>query len=98
MTASVRGEVDANLLPGAALGSARSRADTQDPSRQDRGDLVEALGAGHEVGVEGVGAGHGTSRDVPAEAPAREISYPARGRQYSKNSSLSVIDDSQSPA
>jgi hypothetical protein len=47
-------EVDANLLRGAALGSAQARANTQDAYGQDLGDLVEALGGGHEVGVEGV--------------------------------------------
>ena len=55
MTASVGREVDANLLPGAAPGSALTRAKTQDAGRQDLGDLVEALGGGHEVGTEGVG-------------------------------------------
>jgi hypothetical protein len=52
MTASPGREVDANLLPGAALGGAQARTDTQDPDRQDPGDLVQALGWGHEVGVE----------------------------------------------
>ena len=55
MTASPGREVDANLLRGAALGSAQPRADAQDAGGQDLGDLVEALGRGHEVGVEGVG-------------------------------------------
>ena len=54
MTASPGGEVDRNLLPGAAPGSAQARADPQDASSQDLGDLVEALGRRHEVGVEGV--------------------------------------------
>jgi hypothetical protein len=54
MTASVGREVDANLLRSAAPGSAHSCAHTQDPGRQDLSDLVEALGWGHEVGVEGV--------------------------------------------
>ena len=53
MTASPGREVDANLLRGAALGSAQARADAQDAGGQDLGDLVEALGRGHEVGVEG---------------------------------------------
>jgi hypothetical protein len=52
MTASPGREVDANLLRGAALGSAQPRAEPQDAGRQDLGDLVEALGRGHEVGVE----------------------------------------------
>jgi hypothetical protein len=54
MTASVGREVDANLLPGAALGSAQARANPQDAGRQDLGDLVQSLGGGHEVGAEGV--------------------------------------------
>ena len=55
MTASPGREVDANLLRGAALGSAQARANPQDAGRQNLGDLVEALGRGHEVGVESVG-------------------------------------------
>jgi hypothetical protein len=55
MTASVGREVDANLLSSAALGSAQARANTQDASRQDLGDLVEPLGRGQKVGVDGVG-------------------------------------------
>ena len=47
MTASVGREVDANLLRGAALGSAQTRTDPQDAGGQDLGDLVEALGGGH---------------------------------------------------
>ena len=54
MTASPGREVDANLLRGAALGSAQARADPQDGGSEDLGDLVEALGRGHKVGVEGV--------------------------------------------
>ena len=54
MTASPGREVDANLLRGAALGSAQARAKPQDAGGQDLGDLVEALGRGQEVGVEGV--------------------------------------------
>src|SRR5262245_40008789 len=54
MTASPGREVDANLLSGAAPGSAQTRAHPHDAGRQDLGDLVEALGGGHEVGVEGV--------------------------------------------
>jgi hypothetical protein len=54
MTASGRREVDANLLRGAAPGSAQARAKPQDAGGEDLGDLVEALGRGHEVGVEGV--------------------------------------------
>jgi hypothetical protein len=55
MTPSPGREVDANLLRGAALGSAQARAKPQDPGRKDLGDFVQALGWGHEVGVEGVG-------------------------------------------
>jgi hypothetical protein len=55
MTASPGREVDANLLRGAAPGSAQPRAHAQDAGGQDLGDLVEALGGGHEVGVKGVG-------------------------------------------
>ena len=44
MTASPGREVDANLLRGAALGSAQTRADAQDAGCQDLGDLVQALG------------------------------------------------------
>jgi hypothetical protein len=54
MTASVGQEVDANLLRGAAPGSAQTRSDAQDAGGQDLGDLVEALGRGHQVAVEGV--------------------------------------------
>lgn len=54
MTASPGREVDANLLRGAALGSAQPRAEPQDAGGQDLGDLVEALGGRHQVGVEGV--------------------------------------------
>jgi hypothetical protein len=55
MTASPGREVDANLLRGAALGSAQARAEPQEAGGQDLGDLVQALGGGHQVGVEGVG-------------------------------------------
>jgi hypothetical protein len=55
MTASPGREVDANLLSGAAPGSAEPRAEPKDAGSQDIGDLVEPLGGGHEVGVEGVG-------------------------------------------
>ena len=54
MTASPGREVDANLLRGAAPGSAQTRAEPQDAGSQDLGDLVEALGQVHEVRVEGV--------------------------------------------
>jgi hypothetical protein len=54
MTASPGQEVDANLLPGAALGSAEARAETQDAGRQDLGNLIQTLGRGHQVWAEGV--------------------------------------------
>jgi hypothetical protein len=54
MTASPGREVDANLLPSAAPGSAQTRPDAQDAGGQDLGDLIEALGRGHEVRTEGV--------------------------------------------
>ena len=54
MTASPGREVDANLLRGAALGSAQPAADAQDPGGQDLGNLVQALGRCHQVGVESI--------------------------------------------
>jgi hypothetical protein len=54
MTASPGREVDANLLRGAAPGGAHPRAHAQDAGRQDLSDFVQALGRGHEVGVEGL--------------------------------------------
>jgi hypothetical protein len=51
MTASP-GREDANLLRGAALGSAQTGTNPKDAGGQDLGDLVEALGGGHELGVE----------------------------------------------
>ena len=44
MTASPGREVDADLLRGAAPGSAQARPGTNDAGGQDLGDLVEALG------------------------------------------------------
>jgi hypothetical protein len=52
MTASPGREVDTNLLFGAAPGSAQARANAQDAGGQDLGDLIHALGWGHEIGVE----------------------------------------------
>ena len=72
MTASPGREVDANLLRGAAPGSAHSRTDAQDPGRQDLGDLVEALGRGHEVGVEGL------RHVTPSRSDLHLITYRAR--------------------
>jgi hypothetical protein len=54
MTASPGREVDANLLRGAALGGAQARAEPQDAGGEDLSDLVQALGRGHEVGIEAV--------------------------------------------
>ena len=59
MTASPGREVDGNLLRGAALGSAQARADPHDAGSQDLGDLVEALGGGHDVRAEGLRHGGG---------------------------------------
>ena len=55
MTASPGREVDRNLLRRGALGSAQARADPDDAGGKDLGDLIEALGWGHEVGVKRVG-------------------------------------------
>jgi hypothetical protein len=54
MTASPGREVDANRLSSAAPGSAQARPGPDDAGGQDLGDFVEALGLGHEVGVEGL--------------------------------------------
>jgi hypothetical protein len=53
MTASVGREVDANLLSGAALVCAEPRPNPEDAGGQDLGDLVQALGRCHEIGMEG---------------------------------------------
>jgi hypothetical protein len=53
MHASVGRKVDGNLL--SSVLAAQLSARPQDAGSQDLGDLVEALGRGHEVGVEGVG-------------------------------------------
>jgi hypothetical protein len=53
MTASPGREVDPDLLRGGAPGSAQTRANAQDARGQDLSDLVEALGRGHQVWVEG---------------------------------------------
>jgi hypothetical protein len=52
MTASPGREVDANLLRGAAPGSAQTCAEPQDAGGQNLGDLIEALGRGQQVGVQ----------------------------------------------
>jgi hypothetical protein len=62
MTASPGREVDANLLRGAAPGSAQTRAGSDDSGGQDLGDLIQALGRGHQVGVEGIRCRHTISR------------------------------------
>ena len=67
MTASPGREVDGNLLRGAAPGGTQARADAQDAGSQDLGDLVEALGGGHEVGVEGLGQSTSAPRCVTVE-------------------------------
>jgi hypothetical protein len=51
MTASVGREVDANLLRGAALGSAQSAADPHNAGREDLGNFIQTLRAGHQVGM-----------------------------------------------
>jgi len=65
MTASPGREVDANLLRGAAPGSAQTRAHPQDAGGQDFGDLVEPLGGGKEVGVDGAGQSRLTRWLIP---------------------------------
>jgi hypothetical protein len=65
MTASPGREVDANLLRGAALGSAQTGAHAKDSGGQDLGDLVEALGGCHEIGVKGVGQSRSALGFVP---------------------------------
>jgi hypothetical protein len=47
MTASPGREVDANLLRGAAPGSAQTRTHAEDAGRQDLGDFIQAFGRGH---------------------------------------------------
>jgi hypothetical protein len=54
MTASPGREVDGNPLRGAAPGSAQTRANPQDAGGQDLGDLVEAFGGRHQVGMQGL--------------------------------------------
>jgi len=54
MTASPGRQVDANLLRGAAPGSAQTRSNAQDAGGQDLRNLVQALGRGHKVGIEAV--------------------------------------------
>ena len=64
MTASPGREVDANLLRGAALGSAQTRPDAQDTGRQNLGDLVEAL-RWRQVRMEGAGQSRLTRCLIP---------------------------------
>jgi hypothetical protein len=73
MTASPGREVDANLLRGAALESAQTRAHPQDAGRQDLSDLVQALGRGQEFGVESV-----AGRTVALS----QLTVPGCGRLY----------------
>ena len=65
MTASPGREVDANLLSGAALGSAQTRAGSDDAGREELGDLVEALGQRHQVRMEGAGQSRLTRCLIP---------------------------------
>ena len=60
MTASVRREVDTNLLCPAALGSAQPRTRSDDAGRQEFSDLRKPLVGGQMAGVKG--AGHGPDR------------------------------------
>ena len=55
MHASVGGEVQSN--PVSSVLAAQLSAGPQDARSQDLGDLVEALGGGHAIGRQGVGAG-----------------------------------------
>jgi hypothetical protein len=75
MTASPGREVDANLLRCAAPGSAKAGAEPQDAGGQDLGDLVETLGRGHEVGVEGVGQPKCTPGSVQPQRAYQMIKY-----------------------
>jgi hypothetical protein len=70
MTASGGREVDANLLRGAAPGSAQTRAEPQDAGGQDVGDFVEAFGRGHEIGIKSVGRGCARSLGHTCYLPA----------------------------
>jgi hypothetical protein len=73
MTASAAREVEADLLRGAARGSTQAHAHAEDTGREDLGDLVQALGRGHQFGVEGLGHGE------PAGSALHLITYrPAR--------------------
>jgi hypothetical protein len=63
MTASPGREVDANLLSGAALGSAQTHAEPQDAGGQDLGDLIQALFGGHQIGMN-TGCAHGVDRSA----------------------------------
>ena len=76
MTASPGREVDANLLRGAALGSAQPRAGPDDAGRQDLGDLLEALGGGHQVRIKGLGHWPKHRRQLSLRSHAHYI--PAR--------------------
>jgi hypothetical protein len=63
MTASVGGEVHSN--PVSSVVAAQLSAGSQDAGRQDLGDLVKALGRGHQVGVEGAGQSRLTRCLIP---------------------------------
>ena len=82
MTASPGREVDANLLRGAALRGAQTRADPQDAGGQDLSDLVEALGGGHQVWIQGLGHGGAIGKcfspdHLPTGAPKRRAAGTA---------------------
>jgi hypothetical protein len=62
MHASVGGEVQSN--PVSSVLAAQLSASPDDTGGQDPGDLVEALGGGHPVGVERVGAGEAMLESV----------------------------------
>ena len=70
MTASPGREVDANLLRGAAPGSAQARTHAQDAGGQDLGNLVEPLGGSHEVRIKSVGRGCARSLGHTCYLPA----------------------------
>jgi hypothetical protein len=73
MTASPGREVDRNLLRGAALGSAQAGADADDAGGQDLGDLAEALGGSHKLGIQAA-AHRGPLEDSPLRCCKRSAS------------------------
>jgi hypothetical protein len=85
MTASPGREVDANLLLGAAPGSALPRAGPQDAGGQDLGDLVEAFGRGHQVWIQGLGHGG------PSGSALHLITYRPAPRSVGQRAPLIAI-------